>query len=680
MMLRTFWEGCGRCWIESSFSFVFPKCWKNSRNLNKLPRLGRFQFVLNMKTMKWAAVGVIGMTITTWGQEGGQLPAEEVPPAEVRTPEAVPEPGVMPAQQEDGIKNVTLYQGTALVTREVKISAEREGAFEVVVEGLPTATDPESVFADEGRGVEVRSVTCRMRSSEETKRVESAVAKLDGLIKALDRKVSNARNEIALRRIRQDYLRSLGDFVAPAAQQEMAHGVLQADELASVTKMHFTEYETASQEIMKLTNEIDDDSEVLQGLRRERDKLAAGPTQIYDAVVFVEKKAGEEAVFDLNYLVRDCGWSPVYNVRGTHGGADVRIEFNAIIHQVSGEDWNNAGLVLSTASPTVNAKNPELTALHVQVEQAGVLNEMPQQAANQVARYNDALKGVKEANKKVLSGKSVEDFADANFAANEMAASAQLVELSMRAGQFAQLNRNREEEDLAIQYELDRAVTVVSRREAQMVPVLSADCPAEFYHVATPVLTSAVFREAELINSSGRDLLGGQVNVYLDDKFIGRTEMPTIARGRSYTLGFGVDGQLRARRALVDRTETVQGGNRLVEIDVEVVLDNFKKEPVSLRLRERTPFMDDTSSLRVSLSQTSSPLSSDRDYSRFERPKGILRWDLKVEPGAGEEATAINYSYRLEYDKNVTLEEVSGEKKSLLRSEFMERSRRMQKR
>lgn len=635
-----------------------------------------------MKTTKWMVMGILGLAMTTWAQDRPRaVENEEAPVVLEAEPEA---PKVKPAkpqkeEQQDAIKEVTLYQGTALVTREVRVPADKEGSFEVIVEGLPTATDPESVFADEGQGLEVRSVTCRMRSSEETKRVQSAVAKLERSIKELDRKSSDARNEIALRRIRQEYLRSLGDFVAPATRQEMSHGVLQADELASVTQMHFTEYETASQEIMKLTNQISDDSETLSSLRRERDQLASGPTQIYDAVVFVEKEPGKEAVFNLNYLVRDCGWSPVYNVRGVSGGKDVRIEFNALIHQVSGEDWDDAGLVLSTASPTVNAKNPELTALHVQVQQGGVLPNI-EEAQAQVARYNVALKGKKEANRKVLSGKSVEDFADANFAANEMAASAQLVELSMRSGQLKQLNRNREEEDLAIQYELERAVTLVSRREAQMVPVLDANCPAEFYHVATPVLTSAVSREAELVNTSGRDLLGGRVNVYLDDKFIGRTEMPTIARGRNYTLGFGVDGQLRARRSLVERTETVQGGNRLVEIEVEVVLDNFKDEAASVRLRERTPFMDDTASLRVSLSQTSVPLSSERDYSRFERPKGILRWDLQVAPGAGEKATTVNYSYRLEYDKNVTLEEVSGEKKSMLRSEFMEKSRRQQRR
>ena len=625
-----------------------------------------------MKMKNWLVIGALAFAGPVGAQEDAAVEKEMESIEAMDEVEETLEEEV----QEDAIQEVTLYQGTALVTRRVTVAADRGGSFEIVVKGLPTATDPESVFADEGTGLEVRSVTCRMRSSEETKRVESEVAKMDGLIKQLERKNSTARNEIALRRIRQDYLRSLGSFVAPAARQEMSHGVLQADELASVTQMHFREYESASQEIMKLSNQIDDDEETLSVLRRERQKLAAGPTQIYDAVVFVEKEEGAEAVFNLNYLVSDCGWSPVYNVRGVSGGESVRIEFNALIHQVSGEDWKDAGLVLSTASPTVNAKNPELTALHVQVQQGGVLPNR-QEEQEQVVRYNKALKGKKEANRKVFAGKSMEAFADANYAANELAASAQLVELSLRSGQLKQLNQNSEEEELAIAYDLDRKVSLVSRREAQMVPVLDAECPAEFYHVATPVLTSAVFREAELVNTSERDLLGGTVNVYLDDKFIGRTEMPSIARGRNYTLGFGVDGQLRARRAMVDRTEKEQGGNRLVEIDVEVVLDNFKKEPVALRLRERTPFMDDTSSLRVSLSETSAPLSNDRDYARFERPKGILRWDLMVEPGAREDATTVAYSYRLEYDKNVTLEEVSGEKKSLLRNEFMEKSRRL---
>ena len=573
------------------------------------------------------------------------------------------------------IREVTLYQGTAIVTRRIDLPADRTGTFELTVNSLPTATDPTSVQADRVEGALVRSVTCRSRPPEEAEQLAGKVVELDDSIRELDRKISNSTNEIALRRIRQQYLRGLENFVAPAVSQEMTHGVLQADQLEAMTKMHFSEYEKASQEIMALTNEIEDDKLALTRLRAQREKLAAGPPATYDAIVFIEKPNAGPASLHLNYLVKDCGWSPVYNIRANTADNALEIEFNAIIHQVSGEDWKEATLALSTASPKTSAYNPRLTPLHVGVsENGGTLNN-----PNRLDSYNRAQASKKQAMQSQFRGKSIDENSAQNFKANESAASVQLIELSERLSEMRLIRNNSVEEDLSIRYALEKPVTLVSRRDPQMVPVLRHRSSATFYHVASPILTSAVFREAELTNESNHDLLGGQVNVFLDGEFTGRTEIPTIARGRNFTLGFGVDGQLRARRSLIDRQETVQGGNRQVAISSEVVIDNFKAEPVSLRLRERTPFMEDTASLRVALGEMSHPISTDSDYKRFERPKGVLRWDLEVPPGANDKALSLSYTYTLEFDKNVALRDISNEQKSRLRSEFIQENRRANK-
>ena len=165
------------------------------------------------------------------------------------------------------------------------------------------------------------------------------------------------------------------------------------------------------------------------------------------------------------------------------------------------------------------------------------------------------------------------------------------------------------------------------------------------------------------------------MNVYLDGEFIGRTDIPTIARGRSFSIGFSVDGQLHARRVLADRSEAVQGGNRMVSIKSEVILDNYKDEAVTVRVRERTPYNQDTSSLRLSLGEMSHPLSSDPDFQRFERPKGILLWDIEVKPGSGDKSTNLSYTYSLEFDKSLTLREIGSAQKTQARDEFL-RSRR----
>jgi len=578
-------------------------------------------------------------------------------------------PQVAGAPVAGKISEITLYQGTAVVSRQVEIPADRQGAFEIIIGPLPAATDPSSVQADRATGATVRSVACRSRPPEEAAKLQGRAGEIEKEIHDMETKISVARNEISLRRIRQDYLKDLQRFVAPAATQEMTHGVIQSKEIEAVTQMHFREYEKASQEIMKLDLEIKDDSTALGKLREEQAKLVAGPPVTYDAVVYLDKPAAGAAGINLNYFVNDCGWSPVYNVRGDTKTSGVEIEFNALIHQVSGEDWNDAKIALSTASPKTSAYNPRLAPLYVGISNAP--GNAPQVASSSNATsYKAAMEKRNVAIKSQYVGKSMDEIASQNYLANDSAASVQLIELSERLSEL-RLMDDSGDEDLSILYELASPVTLVSRRDAQMVPVIRHAAPAKFYHVAVPILTTSVFREAELVNASSRDLLGGQVNIFLDGEFKGRTDIASVAKGRTFTLGFGVDGQVKARRALVDRREDVQGGNRQVAITAEVTVDNFKDKPVDLRVRERIPFMEDAANLRVSTGEMNHPLSTEADYVRYEKSKGILRWDITVPAGAAEKSTSLRYAYSLEFDKNLTLRDIPQEQKKRAQKEFV---------
>lgn len=72
----------------------------------------------------------------------------------------------------------------------------------------------------------------------------------------------------------------------------------------------------------------------------------------------------------------------------------------------------------------------------------------------------------------------------------------------------------------------------------------------------------------------------------------------------------------------------------------------------------------------------SEKLSQEAEYQRFDHPKGILRWDLNVAPGTGLKATSIDYSYTLEFDKSLSVGEISNERKSRLRTDFLQKSKR----
>ena len=112
----------------------------------------------------------------------------------------------------------------------------------------------------------------------------------------------------------------------------------------------------------------------------------------------------------------------------------------------------------------------------------------------------------------------------------------------------------------SLNYAVAGPVNLASRPDQQMVRIFQARFEGQFYHVATPVITRHVFREAEATNSGEQDLLAAPMSVYLDGQFVGRGEIPTIARGQMFTLGFGVDPQLRAAASWPTRSRAYRVG------------------------------------------------------------------------------------------------------------------------
>jgi hypothetical protein len=71
---------------------------------------------------------------------------------------------------------------------------------------------------------------------------------------------------------------------------------------------------------------------------------------------------------------------------------------------------------------------------------------------------------------------------------------------------------------------------------------------------------------------------------------------------------------------------------------------------------ERIPYTEDTG-LEIKDFETNTPLSTDQDYVRTLKDKGILRWDLELAPNTiSEKSRVITYSYTMKYDKEMQIQ------------------------
>jgi uncharacterized protein (TIGR02231 family) len=210
-------------------------------------------------------------------------------------------------------------------------------------------------------------------------------------------------------------------------------------------------------------------------------------------------------------------------------------------------------------------------------------------------------------------------------------------------------------EDVAVTYAVGGRISLPSRSDRQLIQVAALPLEGEFYKVATPLLTSYVYNEASVANASELVLLAGPVSTYLGGQFVGHGEIPTVAIGERFNLGFGVDSSLRAGRELAEKSDSIQGGNRVTDLTYRLTLENFGTAPARVRLYDRMP-QTQRSDIKISLTSSADELSTDAGYRKSEFKKNILRWEVEVPAQAiGPDAKTVSYQFRLEYDKQMTI-------------------------
>jgi uncharacterized protein (TIGR02231 family) len=208
----------------------------------------------------------------------------------------------------------------------------------------------------------------------------------------------------------------------------------------------------------------------------------------------------------------------------------------------------------------------------------------------------------------------------------------------------------------SVTYRPKGPMTVPSRSDEQVLEITRFDLTPRFYYKAVPVLTPNVYRIADLTNTSEHVLLPGEATMYLGGDFVGQTKLPLVAVGKPFTVGFGVDPQLQVSRVLLDKTRTTQGGNQVLTFKYRIALASYKREPVPVQVWDRMPHAEAAQTIAVTLSAPKHELSTDPLYVRDEKPKGLLRWDVTVQPNQnGEKVLTIEYEFKLELDKNVNI-------------------------
>lgn len=559
-------------------------------------------------------------------------------PAAARAPQDA-SPTEIPASA--AIESVTLYPGRASVTR-VARPALKPGLWLLRFDDLPPTIQPDTLEARTSSG-RVLAVDFSARATADRSGTPEAKA-LDAEIKTLEAKVAlNADAASAL-----ESERKLIDMVTLRTGNDATKegGTDKLDLAVLDRQMTWVREQRArvGASLRELGLEREELGRQLDAARARRAELGGGrTTQGADVLVALTETGTPE--IELTYLVRNAGWQPVYAVRAMPAAGSASVDYEALIMQATGENWNEVALTLSTAQPTKAATPPTVDSWSVDVWVPPPVS-IAAEAGSGGGIYGKARRGVAAA-----PGAPAEPMALAM--ADASAADARAAELAERFSADASVGGD----GPAMNFSIVRPVTAPSDAAVRTrARIATVEGPAKFTYQTQPLVTEGAFLRGAIVNGSAYQMLPGRATIFVGADYIGSADFAGAAPKQSFDVFFGTDPAVTVKRELLGRDQAQSGlfgGGLDTTWNYRGSIINGTGREISIEWIDRMP-VSRSDKIQVSLPQSSAPLSTNAAYVASDKPRGILRWDLKVPPSAaGAQPFTLTWKVLLSRSKDI---------------------------
>lgn len=513
------------------------------------------------------------------------------------------------------ISSVTVFNDRALVSRSATL-ALKPGSYLVVFEGLPVLLQDDSVRV-EGRGSAVASIVgLEVRRAFLEQSGEKRVKELDEEIRTLERRLGGLDAKRAGLSAQRAFLDSIRVAWSDRLSKELAIGRPTSAEMLDASSFVGAGVTRAEEQSRDIDSEKKGIKDKIDAVRRQRDEATGSRRKEAKSVeVAVEISREGNLTLDLSSVISQASWEPAYDVRLAADSKSAEMVFRAMVRQQTGEDWNDVDLTLSTARPSAGAAPQELTPWRIDFYRPMPAMAMPMAPAPAPRKAKMAAKVMMER-------------AEPEEAVADEAASFVTAQVS--------------DESSSVSFRIPRKVDVPADGSRQGSVVALEQLPVSMEYLAIPKSSPHVFLRSEIVNRAAYPLLPGKVNAFIGNTFTGSSQLKKIAAGERFELFFGGDDQVTVKREeLKQHKEAGMFGKNRVSYRYRIELANFRKEALTLTVRDQLPVAGDEE-IKVTLDEPSlKPEEIKRD--------GSITWKAPLAAGEKRELT---FGIVVEYPKD----------------------------
>lgn len=489
------------------------------------------------------------------------------------------------------VDSVVVYPDRAMVARVASVYLETDG--QVTLKGLPGSLEDQSVRV-KARGLRVGEVQVLREYSKEPHR---RVRDLEERIETLRNKDRALTDETAVQQQKEKFLMSIAVGAPDVISKELYGGKVAPASWQAGLAFLVDNLLDAKQRIAAIERARRDLAEELQALEQE----LADVRSLYEnrkTVTFdIHPDRSGNYRIEVDYLVYGAGWRTYYELRAFPNDHNMVLTYFSKVAQRTGEDWDNARLVLATTAPALGGTAPAIDPWYLYLY-------TPEPEGRRRTGYPAPAAAPKEEEYEAIAAITVPPAPP------------------VEAG-------------IAVWYPLPGRYTIRSGDAERKAVIAEQAYNTEYRFLVVPRLSTLAYVTGKAENTTDYLFLDGDASAYVGDDYTGPSYLATIAPGESLEVSFGVDERIRVKRELKKSKVTKGGVFKNVtryEFTYENKVQNHHDQAASCDIVDQVPVPQDAGIKVSNVKLDPKPDAEDRDLC-------IYHWHPEIAAGGSFTAT-----------------------------------------
>ncbi len=366
----------------------------------------------------------------------------------------------------------------------------------------------------------------------------------------------------------------------------------------------------------------------LTRLNQQRNLLSKGKTKnTNEIVVNVSTKSKSTADFEISYVVTQASWIPKYDIRSSDISEPIELTYKADVYNLSGYDWKNVKVTLSTGNPSIDNTQPTMNPWYLKYYEA-------------YKKQHNSGKGYGSARKsKAAPAYATSSLKESRYDDEEMDEIESLESLSI--ADFTQMV----ESNVNTEFKISVPYTINSDGKPYLVEIQDYELPVDYSYLTIPKKDKDAFLLARMSGWGSYNLLPGEANVYFEGTYVGNSYLETASTKDTLDISMGRDKGIVVSRKKVDEfcKNSTLGGNHKTTRAYDIEVRNNKSKSVDIFVYDQIP-LTTKKEVEVSVDELGG--------AEYNEKTGELKWKMTLAPGATQKVT---FKFQVKYPKEYNL-------------------------